>query len=103
MDFFHNFTRKGPIDGIGSVKHHVWTAVKTSKVVVLWDNEEWADEAFDITVTDWCIVIYDSELYPGEVQSQQGNGYVFYTMTNSGRYWKTPKNEDTTFYTRDNI
>jgi len=28
------------------------------------------DEAFDLTVKDWCVVVYGSELYPGEVQSQ---------------------------------
>ena len=34
-------------------------------------DEEGADEAFDITVKDWCVVIYDGELYLGEVQSQK--------------------------------
>ena len=39
-------------------------------------DEEGADEALDITVKDWSIVIYDGELYPGAVQSQQGNSYI---------------------------
>ena len=49
-------------------------------------DEEGADEAFDITVKDWCVVIYDGELYLGEVQSQQGNGYEVSTMAKSGWY-----------------
>ena len=164
-NFFATSHGKGPVDGIGgSVKRHVWTAVKTRKVIVnnaasfvlacnapestveVFEmsaadiaqrnatlnldqifsdapaiegilavhhfhvhngatvayplstdlpatgtgsdvketdevgasemDEEGADEAFDITVKDWCIVIYDGELYPGEVQSQQGNSYM---------------------------
>ena len=50
---------------------------------------------------DWCIVIYDGELYPGEVQSQQGISYEVSTMAKSGGYWK--KTEDNIFYTRDKI
>ena len=34
-NFFATSHGKGPVDGIGgSVKHHVWTAVKTRKVIV---------------------------------------------------------------------
>ena len=66
-------------------------------------DEEGADEAFDITVKDWCIVIYDGKLYPSEVQSQQGNSYGVSTMAKSGGYWKIKKTEDNIFYTRDKI
>ena len=66
-------------------------------------DEEGADEAFDITVKEWCIVIYDGELYPGEVQSQQGNSYEVSTMAKYGRYWKIPKTKDNIFYISDNI
>ena len=66
-------------------------------------DEEGADEAFDITVKDWCIVIYDGELYHGEVQSQQGNSYEVSTVAKAGGYWKIPKTEDNIFYTWDKI
>ena len=75
---------------------------ETDEVDASGMDEEGADEAFDITVKDWCVVIYDGELYPGEVQSQQGNSYEVSTMAKSGGYWKIPK-EDKIFYTRDKI
>ena len=46
---------------------------ETDEVDASGVDEEGADDTLDITVKDWCIVIYDGELYPGEVQSQQGN------------------------------
>ena len=76
---------------------------ETDEVDASGMDEEGADEAFDITVKDWCVVIYDGELYPGEVQSQQGNSYEVSTMAKSGGYWKIPKKEDKIFYTRDKI
>ena len=59
-------------------------------------DEEGAGEAFDITVKDWSILIYDGELYPGEVQSQQGNSYEISTMAKYGGYWKIPKTKSST-------
>lgn len=76
---------------------------ETDEVDASGMDEEGADEAFDITVKDWCVVIYDGELYPGEVQSQQGNSYEVSTMAKSAGYWKIPKKEDKIFYTRDKI
>jgi len=88
-----------PATGTGSDER------ETDEVGVSEMDEEGADEAFDITVKDWCIVIYDGELYPGEVQShsQQGNSYDISTMAKSGGYWKIPKTEEKIFYTRDKI
>ena len=61
------------------------------------------EEAFDITVKDWCVVVYDGILDPSEDQLQQGNSYEVSTMAKSGGYWKIPKEEDKIFYTRDKI
>ena len=54
-------------------------------------DEEGTGETFDITVKDWCVCIYDSELYPGKVQSHQANSYEVSTMAKSRGYWTIPK------------
>jgi len=61
------------------------------------------DEACDITVKDWCVVVYDGELYPGEVQSQQGNSYEVSTKAKLGEYWKIPKEVEKIFYMQNKI
>ena len=61
------------------------------------------DEAFDITVKDQCVVVYNGGLYSCEVQSQLGNSYEVSTMAKSAEYWKIPKEKDKIFYTRDTI
>ena len=64
------------------------------------DPDKSADE---FVVSDWCVVEYDNQLFPGEIQTVVGEKYEVSAMIKAGRFWKWPAQEDRILYLRDQI
>ena len=59
---------------------------------------------FELYVGDWCLVMYDGVIYPGEIVTVCDNGeFEVSVMVREGKYYKWPLKEDKLIYSSQDI
>jgi hypothetical protein len=58
----------------------------------------------NLTVGQYVLVNYESELYPGKITEMKNDDEILITaMQKSGAHWKWPTKPNETYYSRDEI
>ena len=93
------------IQGIARVHYVAYVKGKTVLFPLTSDvdSDEWDDNVSRIFVRDWCLVEYQGNLYPGEVQKIVCGESQVSVMVPVGNNWKWPLMPDDIFYTADKL
>ena len=67
------------------------------------DSDEWDDNISRISIRDWCLVEYQGNMYPAEVQKIVYGKYHVSVMVLAGNNWKWLVIPDEIFYTADKL
>ena len=67
------------------------------------DSDEWDDNVSRISIRDWCLVEYQGNMCPGEVQKIVCGEYQVSVMVLASNNWKWPVMPGERFYTADKL
>ena len=102
------FDKAPTIKGIKSF-HHIqvgksgFQGYRLTKDVERLDSSTNPASVADLAVSDWCIVEYDSTLFPGEIKAIKEGKYEVSVMVRARRHWKWPTKEGRISYCPDQI
>ena len=66
-------------------------------------TDEWDDNVSRISIRDWCLVEYQGNMCPGEVQKIVCGEYQVSVMVLASNNWKWPVMPGERFYTADKL
>lgn len=65
--------------------------------------QEQGDLNDEIKPGDWVLVMYEGNLYPGQVLSIVDHEYKISAMEKCGQFWRWPERPDEIFYCKEKI
>ena len=71
--------------------------------VCMLEGSTTTTSSVDLSVGDWCVVVYDNEQFPGEVTNITCGEYEVSVMHRSGKYFKWPTSVDKIHYPLSSI